>query len=71
MTKITTFLKAINEKLTENANEAIEAKNHVNNSCGYTKRFINGQMAVAHGEAAFLCVTDFPKVNLPRGNFYG
>ena len=70
MTKIT-FLKAINEKLTENANEAIETKNHVNNSCGYTNRFINGQMAVAHGEAAFLCVTDFLKVNLPRGNFYG
>ena len=29
MTKITTFLKAIKEKLTENANEAIETKNHV------------------------------------------
>ena len=58
--------QAISEKLTENANEVIETKNYVNNSCGYTNCFINGQMAVPHGEAAFLSVTDFPKVNLPR-----
>ena len=53
--KITTFLEAINKKLTENVNEVIETKNYVNNSCGYTCCFSNGQMAVAHGQAAF-CV---------------
>lgn len=31
MTKITKFLEAIDEKLTGNANEAIEAKNYENN----------------------------------------
>ena len=50
-----------------NANEVIETKTYVNNSCGYTNRFISGEIAVADGEAAFLCVTDFPKVNLPLG----
>ena len=42
----TTFLEAI-KKLTENVNEVIETKNYVNNSCGYTCCFSNGQMAVA------------------------
>ena len=28
-------------------------------------------MAVAHGEATFVCVIGFPRVKLPRGNFHG
>ena len=69
--KITTFLEAISKKLTENVNEVIETKNYVNNSCGYTCCFSNGQMAVAHGQAAFCVWPISPMVNLPRGNFYG
>ena len=68
MTKITTFLKAINEKLTENANEVIETKIHVTNNCGYTNRFINGQMAVAHKSSFFVC-DRFPQGEFASGKF--
>ena len=43
-----------------------------NYRCGYTSRFTHGQMAVAHGEATFLCVIDrFPQGEVPLENFHG
>ena len=39
--------------------------------CGHTSDFTHGQLAVAHGQATFLCVTDFSKVKLTRGSFQG
>ena len=53
--KMTKLSSDHRRKINGNRNEAIEAKNYENNGCGYTSHFTNGQMAIAHGEAAF-CV---------------
>ena len=38
--------------------------------CDDTNRFTNGHFCCPRGNN-FLCVPDFPKVKLPRGNFHG
>ena len=38
--------------------------------CDDTNRFTNGHFCCPRGNN-FLCVADFPKVKLPRGNFHG